>query len=432
MNIKPELDEINNIFQDLSQKLLTNKSEQNQNWQSDISPLIAKAASFYGQTTGNAQSSIPDDENIACLKSLACICYAAKIGIKEAKKRNLNIKYWDKYPFPSVIQHITNIDLQVAAYKKLSVTKNRMSEEYLKSEIALTEDKTVYVAQFNWLLQLAGSPSRFLKIIYGIQEPKNMLQLHSCCIEFINEQVKKRVIYADGNLCELLINQITDTPQDIRANLQNLHYEFINTIYTVQSEIILCIEFLMYLSSVKTMAKENKKIEKLADGIARRYFDFIDVIKRINPDLVKIDYFIELSKSYALNINNFDSLSKLNPNKYSDFISKDQASNNSVTEIETAIIELTVSWGELKSQSVYTEQSGYINKKIQRLLASVNLEQYSSSEEIRPYDPTKQENVATSLTPPTKVRVLKPGYIQIRQNGTIRVLRKAIVESIDE
>jgi len=431
MSTKFELDEFSSIYQELSQKLLVIKADQNQSWRNDISPLIAKAASFYGQTTGNTQSILSEQENLACLQVIACLGYSAIIGIKEAKKRNLNIKYWDSNPFPSVIQNIAIKELQIAAYKKLSVTKNPISEKYIWAELAITFDRDVRASQFNWLIKIKGAP-QFLETINEIAKGDGLQSLYYDSLEYINEQIKKRILSVDCEICRALSNQVEITSITDNPNLESLHTELVSTISSLQPEISLSVEFLIYLTAVKGMGKNNKKFEKVAETISRRYFDFVEAIGNINPEYIQNPYFIELANTYSPNISDFESLKKLQPKKYSFFLTGEQVTPNTTTDIETAAIELAVSWSEYEPENGLSAQGNYIGKKIENLLHAVNIEQYSSTEQVKAFDPTKDESISAITSLHTKVKVIKPGFIHTRSNGTVKVLRKAIVEKIDE
>jgi hypothetical protein len=245
MSIKFELEEISCIYQELSQKLLVNKANQSQSWRDDISPLIAKAASFYGHTTGNTQSILSNEENIACLLAIACVDYSAIIGVKEAKKKNLNIKYWDSNPFPSVIQNIAIKELQIAAYRRLSVSKNQIAEEYIKSELAITFDRDVRTSQFNWLFKIKGGAPQFLETINEIAKGDGLQTLYYDSLEYLNEQIKKRILPIDSKLCRALGDQVGVTHIIDDPKLESLHTELISTISSTQPEISLSVEFLI-------------------------------------------------------------------------------------------------------------------------------------------------------------------------------------------
>ena len=71
-----------------------------------------------------------------------------------------------------------------------------------------------------------------------------------------------------------------------------------------------------------------------------------------------------------------------------------------------------------------------IDKKIERILTALNIEQYGTQNSLLLYDPFHQELLSEPENLVANVKVIKPGFIQKRANGSNKILKKAICESV--
>ncbi len=430
MNENGEIGDVQNLSLRLMELLNVSKSEKNAEWLAEVNQHVAKLSSFYSQKTANIEVIISEEESIACLTSIASITYAANVGIKDAKKRVLNVKYWDKNPYPSIIKNLPSKLIQIAAYKKLSVISNQFSKDYLESEIALTQDIDVNAQQFEWLLKIVKNPSTLIETVAKIANSVDSVNLYHNCVSYLNERIKKQTVSIDTGLCKALATYaLIDIKND---KLNTVYVDLIDSIFTARPDFLLNIDFLIYVGAVKKVNLSNKKFNKLSNDICIKFFDLAETISVINPNFLNNDYIKELAAEHSNYIADIAALKKNKPEKYT-FTHVSLAENETTnSKIELNLIELAASWDDYKKNDASLEQRRYIEKKIENLLSSAKIDQYSQSGEVILFDPTKQENINLATDLASKVKVIKPGYTQTRLNGSIRVLRKAIVETVND
>lgn len=381
-----------------------------------------------------------ESEEIA-IHSLALIRLAAKDGSKEAKSKVIKLIRWVNKTPPSISKCILSKDESKLLIKDFSILKSEWVCSYIFEEIKICSK--LHVNDYlEWLMKYSNSTNKLIEVLdkeYKKHKEEFTYEKELITLDFL---MKKNLVslqsYSEKELMhtaqffeEILLKQKNSIDKESIAIKQ---YEIISNIIYLQPTIILESSFLTLLDKVRANVDvKSLKIQSSLNKISNRIVSLINYGIRTSED----DLF-DIYKHYLEYLNNNlpkfkETLSPKNLDLLNNG-SKNKQNTGAIKfeNIDNIFISLFSSWRELKNTNTDKNLniSEQFEKNIIELVKIHSICLIGSEDEIVIYEPLKHLLDMEHNVYVTNVQIQIPGIAKIREDGSLRVISKAIVKIV--
>jgi|GEM_PF-3953438 len=372
-----------------------------------------------------AEDGIIESESLkTAVRIISAIQCSKEAGVTEAKKRVINLGFL-KNCRPQLSNTYLEDELTIYSFSALSSLKEKWCAEYISDEIGSIKVRENIKPLIQWLEKLNISLndqalllSKVKPSVYSEQEWAIFL------IEFVTKNVKKDLSKFDRPLVEFLISLVTDRATD-EVKLSVL--DQINQLSQLNTFILSRVEIANYLTL--TRESKSKKSYVLTTLICDRYITTITELLKFDLEKNKIEDLRNLWMIYESLLNKKDAIKKTNVLATSIASMEINDISNLTVGIEYLAADLLSAWEELPESTKMDPNSKELSNKLEILKINLNISQYCLKGQEVNYDPIFQEPISTDFAIVDKVNVFKPGYFQTRENGTTKVIKKALISN---
>lgn len=424
--------------------LLIAREERGADWQERCMSLVADAASEFAQLNRDSETNFDTAINARALLLVALIGFAKAVGVKEKKKRTLNFSLWETNE-PIHIESSFDIPgLNIAAYEALSTLRRpKWIFNYLRHELMSCKVESSLEGVARWMWKNTNTPLSFLHRV-NEYKCKPRLLTWSGWAEFVLKIVFKEVrkepkTFDDDFVCALNDAINIWKTADPSLLIEKSVLDGIEDALKGTSFPILRPQFSMLIKNIVLNIDVNKQLEKYK-FLERLCLKFLNLTAELNQFGLDNDQRTMIQGLWVLYTNmlpdrptfikqNQDVFKVIGWLLKSDEV-KAQADEESVASLENSIIQLVTTWDEYVVLSPVSPSLRNISKKINAVLTESKISEIGNAGDIVVYDPLTQQLISKSecTVAPQLVRMRSRGFSQKRSGGSLRILKKAVVE----
>jgi hypothetical protein len=371
------------------------------------------------------------------IHSLVLIRLAAKEGSKDAKNKVIKLTRWVNKAPPSVTKCIFSKDEEKLIIKDFSVLKSEWVRDYIFEE--LKHCSKIQVNDYlEWLFKYSNNTNKLIEVINfefkkhkeEITKEKELLILDFLLkknLMLMERYSEKDLIHMTQFFEEILIKQ--KSIKDKEAVAIKL-YEIIKNLIYVHPVILLENSFFSLLERVRSnVDSTSSKVNTAFNQIAIRIAELINYGVIVSKDnFYEMNaYYLKYLTKYApkfqeiLKQKNLTSLNNINlKNQNVEIIKHDNVDN--------VFISFYASWREIKNSGINDKSIENIEKYITELAQIHSIIKVGEIGQEYNYDPLKHQLIQDGNEDVQSVRIKIPGIGKIREDGSIRVISKAITE----
>lgn len=432
------------IANPLLELLLVAKEERGADWQERCAPLVVDAAREFAQLNRDSETNFDMAINARALLLVALIGFAKAVGVKEEKKRTLNFSLWETNE-PLHIESSFDIPgLKIAAYEALStLRRSNWIFNYLRHELMSCKAESSLEGVARWMWKNTNTPLSFLHRV-NEYKCKPMFLTWSGWAEFVLKivfkEVRKEPKTFDGDFVCALNDAIniwkTADPSVLieKSMLDDIEDALKRTLF-----LILDPQFSMLIKNIVLNINVNKQHEKYK-FLERLCSTFLNLTAELNNFGLDNDQKIlikDLWMLYGNMLQDKPAFIKQNQDVFKVIgwlLENDegnaQADEEGIASMENSVIQLVTTWDEYVALSPVSPSVRNISKKINAVLTECKISEIGNPGDIVIYDPLTQHLISKSedVVAPQLVRLRSRGFSQKRSGGSLRILKKAVVE----
>lgn len=411
-------------------------AERHPEWQSDIAPLIGSLCIDFSKQ---------ENSGIAFLE-IALVSLAAQKGSKDAKKRSIKPTRWFHSAPPNLSAIFNDIDEARSAIRVLQPLKADWAEAYICTELAINKWPAITTNLVEWLLNVTATVEAFISALerLPLQSGLGSGNVMISVIETATKHLGKvrnpsgsGIMAAVPQFLERLETRNTDGPNGLdRANKQTIRSALLQLICQVsnwepaillQGACVASIGSLAPLIGTKTDADLNgleslcKKTISLFTLIMpltekKHLTHFRAIWKLYRERLPQADQWLEIAAREIPTLGILQSSQQL----------QSETLDFGVTAgLEKVLCELIVNWDDFYAQHLNDPAADQLSARINDLTRLLNVERFGEQGQLLPFDPIRHFLQSTPSEAPSKVKIIKPGILLQRPDGSSRVLLMA-------
>jgi hypothetical protein len=424
--------------------LLVTKEERGVDWQERCAPLVADAAREFAQLNRDSEVNFDMVINARALLLVALIGFAKAVGVKEAKKRNLNFSLWETNEPIHIESSFDVPELRVAAYEALSILRQpKWICDYLRYELMNCKAESSLAGIAQWIWKNTSTPLSFLQRV-SEYNCKPMFLTWSGWAEFVLKvvfkEVKKEPKTFDHEFVCVLNNAINIwKAADSSLFIGKVMLEGIEDVLNANSFILLDPQFSTPIKNIVLNVNGNKQHEKynFLDRLCLKFVNLTAELNNFGLDNGQKTLIKDLWVLYGNMLQDKPAFIKKNQDVFKVIgwlLESDednaQADEEGVASMENSVIQLVTTWDEYVALSPVSPSVRNISKKINAVLTECKISDIGNPGDIVTYDPLTQYLISKSedVVAPQLVRLRSRGFSQKRLGGSLRILKKAVVE----
>jgi hypothetical protein len=404
-------------------------------WQDEAGRMVAMLAVGFSQA-----------DDAQAFSTMAVIGLAAGKGVKEAKKRTLNLARWSKSAPPN-LESLEDADEQSAAIAAMSKVKAPWVGSYLS--VALSSgavDARVIPDLLRWLrretsdwVTFAGGP-----YLATISNCPDSAHAHVVLKEGPKLLRITKAVQADraAETLAILARAISDCSHrfagDAKVSPQLLASGFAILEQKWQTLPVLLLQPAM-LNAIAQLSDAMRALKKpvptsVDTALLTTLFLISDSINRFGDAAVRqLQSLVPLwslaypdfQKQLKLTAVTMPALSRLTSTDVAPEVESDQR-----YQAEAAFASLLPAWEAFVSDLPDPDSAVSLTKMMHRAAGSVNVEMQGAVGEVVDYDPLSQHLADAGSAPPRQVRVVRAGVVARRQDGSVRTLVQMLVKAV--
>jgi len=414
--------EIDSKIADLIRQLKIDKKDRDDLWNKSVGNNIGLLCNSLTQIKPLENNSFDPEGLKVAIRIVSAIHFAKEAGSSDAKKRNLNLSFL-KNQIPQSINQFMEDDLVIHSYLALNNLKEKWCLDYICNEIRTTKLNENLKPLILWLEKLNISLIQQITNLSNVRpdifdEDEWIIFI----IEFVTKNAKKDFSKLDKSVVEFLTNLVIS--RNSEAIKQSIS-EQINQLSQLNTFILCRSEIANYL--FQSRESKSKKTYAVTYQLCDRYLNTISHLLEFNLNKTEVDNLCSIWKIYESLLTKKDAIKKANELITILASFTESGLENLAEGLEYLVADLLAAWEELSDGLKMDPLSKELINKLEILKINLNVSQYSAKGEALTYDPIYQEPLSDNFSPTDKVYVFKPGYFQIRKNGTAKVLKKALI-----
>lgn len=404
-------------------------------WQDEAGRMVAMLAVGFSQA-----------DDAQAFSTMAVIGLAAGKGVKEAKKRALNLARWSKTAPPN-LESLEDADEQSAAIAAMSKLKAPWVGSYLS--VALSSgavDARVIPDLLRWLRRETSDWVTFAcgPYLAAITNCPDSAHAQAVLKEGPKLLRLTKAVQADraAESLAILARAISDCSHrfagDAKVSAHLLASGFAILEQTWQTLPVLLLQPAMLNAITQlsdAMRALNKPVPTSVDAaLLTTLFLISDSINRYGDAAVRqlqslvplwSHAYPDFQKQLKLNAVTQPGLGRLTSTEVAAEEGSDQR-----YQAEAAFASLLPAWEAFVSDLPDPGSAASLTKMMRRAAGSVNVEMQGAVGEVVDYDPLSQHLADAGSAPPRQVRVVRAGVVARRRDGSVRTLVQMLVKAV--
>lgn len=405
-------------------------------WQDEAGRMVALMAVRFPQET----------DEVEAFSAMALIGLAATRGVKEAKKRSLNLTRWSKAAPPN-IESLRDAQEQGAVVAAISKVKAPWVAGYLGAALSSSVvDAGVLPDLLRWLRRetadwvvFAGGP--YATVITNcpdgahalavLKEGPKLLRhttavpvdrageslavltraIADCSHRFAGDAKVAAPLLAGGIA---ILEQAWQTLPTLllQPALLNAIAQLGNAMRGLKKPLPTCVE----LATLTTLSLISDSIKRFGDSAVRQFQPLVPLWSIAYPDFQK------QLKQAAVAVPALNGLTSLE--------GATEVEGGQPYEAEAAFASLLPAWEAFVANLPEPGSAASLSLMMRRAAGSVNVEMLGTVGEVVDYDPLSQHLVEAGGDMPRQVRVVRAGVVARRQDGSVRTLVQMLVKAM--
>jgi hypothetical protein len=405
---------------ELRNELAIPRKNRSKDWEELVGRLIGQIANDY----------VSQKNHELALTELSLINLAASLGNKNAKKRLLKPSLWLDCAPPSINHVLLNLDEQKMGIKSLSSIKSDWVSPFIISELESLTEKRLIPLYLDWLLKHSGDLTSLLSTLNKHNfSPKKITHEEWIfdLLTYLLQVAPKQVVTDEfiGQLLKAISNGVIE--KNSLDALQVKIFELLNTISNYRPSILIATTMpsLMAFFEYGHQTK-NKKLISLQEMLA---FKTLDIL-RATLDLKNnsgAELFQLLVGSLKKSIYKFD---RIQSGFGSPEINEGSIKQSHETyDIETTLVTLISNWQDYLKSTPSSEGLEQLTTRFNELLGHFSIVPVGEEGLTEAYDPFRHELLDKVSKNISTIKVVRPGFGKRREDGSTRILLKAITQS---
>jgi hypothetical protein len=405
-------------------------------WQEEAGRMVAMLAVRYPQQA----------DDVDAFSTMALIGLAATKGVKEAKKRSLNLTRWSKAAPPNV-EVLSDAEEQGAAVAAISKLKAPWAAGYLEFALSSSSvDVGVLPDLLRWLRRETGDWVAFVAGPFAAVINKCPDDAHALAVL---KEGPKLLRYASlvpvdraGESLAVLVRAITDCScrftDDPKVAGQLLASGFVLLEQAWQALPTLLLQPAM-LNAITQLGQAMRALKKplptCVETATWMVFSLVsDSIKRFGDDGVR--QFQPLVPLWSVAFPDFQKQFKqatVAEPALDALVSRDnqrEGDGGQRYAAEAAFSILLPAWEAFVANLPDPESAASLSSMMRHAAASVSVEILGTVDDVVDYDPLSQHLAEAGSDMPRRVRVVRTGVVARRQDGSVRTLVPMLVNAM--
>jgi hypothetical protein len=420
----------------------TKKNDRSTDWQQVGDLAVEQVCSEYNRLRLNPEAKENEALNDLALCYLAIVDLASAAGNQKAKKRNLDASLWfDKMPRP-IWDVASDPSLHSIVLKTVlrKLSKRPWYVDYLAiclhKSSNISEAATLTEAIF---LSLGDIESTWKLVLDEANRPRSTGDENwfKYVLDRLLKKVKGSPTYLSQDLAQIIQKLIAEslTPKS-SDEIKCLIVEVIYAGMVARPIFFLSNSHLQLLWSCKPSMPIDKNGKVVHKKIFEKLTQIIIDVSRLTEDFSMLQYLLDAWRITAYSFYSSEcaatasiaTIEKKNLNRLLTTVSNAGGNTDS---FEGLISELSACW------SARTEECFILSPSLRNMdgildtaLKRYGITKISDAKAAIPYDPIAHYLSDIKMLPSgvRLVQVLKPGYIKYRENGSFKVIKKALVK----
>jgi len=412
--------EIAEQLEELRYQLAIPKKNRSKGWEDLVGRLVGQIANDYAN----------QENHELALTELSLINLAASLGNKNAKKRVLKPSLWLECTPPSINKVLLSLDEQKMGIKSLSSIKSDWVSLYILGELESLSEKRLMPVYLDWLLKNSGDLSGLLIALNKNNFSPKQIPHEDWIFDLLSYllQVAPKQVVTDefiGQLLKTISHSVIEKKS--LDTLQIKVFELLNTISNYRPSILIAttIPSLMGFFEYGHQTK-NKKLISLQEVLAYKTLDILRAVSTLQNvgcgELIQL-----LTGGLKKSIHKFDRIQ-------SDFGSPEiNGDSNKQSyesyDTETTLVALISNWRDYLKSNPSSKGLDQLATRFNELLGHFSIVSVGEEGLTEAYDPFKHELLDEVSKNISTIKVVLPGFGKRREDGSTRILLKAIAQS---
>jgi len=412
--------EIEKHLKQLRNELAIPKKNRPKDWEDLVGRLVGQIANDYASQKNHELA----------LAELSLINLAASLGNKNAKKRVLKPSLWLECAPPSINKVLLSLDEQKMGIKSLSSIKSDWVSLYILGELESLTEKRLIPVYLDWLLKHSNNLSGLLSTLNKNNFSPKKIPREDWVFDLLGyllQTAPKQVVNDEfiGELLRIISYGVIE--KNSLETLQIKVFEVLNAFSNYRPSILIAttIPALMAFFEYGHLTK-NKKLISLQEALAYKTLDILraaSTLKNVGGDeLIQL-----MTAGLKKSIYKFDRIQ-------SDFGSpeiNDDSSKQSHEsyETETTLVALISNWRDYLKSSPSSKGLEQLTTRLNELLRHFSIVSVGEEGLTEAYDPFRHELLDEADKNISIIKVVRPGFGKRREDGSIRILLKAIAQA---
>ena len=389
-----------------------------------------------------------ESSNEIAFQLMALLNLAKVKGVKEAKKRTVNLSRWLKTE-PPFISSLTDSSERIAATKGLGSVKFPWAIHYIQTNFANEPlEEELATAFVLWGRASSRDLAHFITDVYvplisSIRDSKLL-------VKYLKDSQKFFIPYNDSPPNELAIalNTLSIAILESLRKFQNNKKDVIsihqaataslNECWRFNPALLLQPNFIDAYQNITSSLSDYKKIPTSSFAQIESATISLLIDKISSSENLAIKQLLPMRKQWEKYFPNFRKVTKILSGKntalknfleYSEQSTNDQSKNTENSE--SVFAALLPAWDqytqELNDNEIQTVKS--LTHLINKAANNANIESFGERGQVVPYDPLAHNVSYDESPPPLKVRIIRPGVLFRRPDKSIRILLPAFTSA---
>jgi hypothetical protein len=414
--------QIAELLKELRYQLTIPKKNRPKDWDDLVGRLIGQISNDYAN----------QENHELALTEISLINLAASLGSKHAKKRSLKPTLWLNYAAPSISKVLIGPDEQKFGIKSLSTIKSAWVSAYILRELETLTERSLIPVYLDWHYKLSGDLTNLLATLNKNDFSPKGISVNDWIIDLLGYllQTAPKDKVPNEFISELLKTISNKSFENtFFDSLQMKVLELLNIISNQRPSILLAPTipslFAFFELGHQTQDKKlillqeliaYKTLDLLRAGSILKSIDFDELIKLLFNSLKKSTYKFDRIQSSFISIEINGSSGKQNLESH---------------DIETTLVALISNWQDYLNHNPSNKGLDQLSNRLNELLDFFSIVSIGEDGAIEAYDLFKHELIdEVSNKNITTVKVIRPGFGKQREDGSMRIFLKAIVESV--
>ena len=412
--------EIAEQLEELRHQLAIPKKNRSKDWEDLVGRLVGQIANDYAN----------QENHELALTQLSLINLAASLGNKNAKKRVLKPSLWLDCIPPSINKVLLSLDEQKMGIKSLSSIKSDWVSLYILGELESLTEKRLMPVYLDWLLKNSGDLSGLLSALNKNNFSPKQIPYEDWIFDLLSYllQVTPKQVVTDefiGQLLKTISHGVIEKKS--LDTLQIKVFELLNVISNYRPSILIATTMPSLMGFFEHGHQtKNKKLISLQEVLAYKTLDILRAGSTLQ-NVGCVELIQLLTGGMKKSIYKYDRIQSDFGSPEINGDANDQSHESYDTE--ATLVALISNWRDYLKSNPSSKGLDQLATRFNELLGHFSIVSVGEEGLIEAYDPFKHELLDEVKKNISTIKVVLPGFGKRREDGSTRILLKAIAQA---